>query len=131
MITLIGNDGNVDFTNEGLRVQDPENTDYPEILRIDIIEWEQHYAPEKPVDTAWDILDWGYWLNSGEYSKPCTAHREYCAECNGTKEIEVLYENMPGYGYSNEQAERLAGAVHHKEPCPYCGGTGLANHELP
>lgn len=53
-----------------------------------------------------------------------------CDKCNGEKKIPIYWEDMRHSHISNEQAERLAGEVHHYEECDRCYGTGELHRYL-
>ena len=46
-----------------------------------------------------------------------------CDYCNGEGTIPIYFEEVMGFAGSNEEAQRLAGKVHHEEVCPKCHGT--------
>ena len=47
-----------------------------------------------------------------------------CPECNGSGELEVLWDQGFHPELSAEQAEALAGTAEYTTPCPRCKGTG-------
>ena len=51
-----------------------------------------------------------------------------CTECDEGY-IEILWEEVMGFGGTNDEAMRKAGSVHHTETCPVCHGTGEVEDE--
>jgi hypothetical protein len=54
---------------------------YREIIRIDVGESQAHY--EKPVSACEDILDFGYWTDTGFYEPPAVSWRQHYRERYG------------------------------------------------
>jgi hypothetical protein len=82
-ITLISSHGSItakdDGNNETATVIECDlgidwDTPYP--VTIDIKEWKNKYPDEDPFKADHDILDFGYWDETGEYIEPCEEWRE-------------------------------------------------------
>ena len=54
----------------------------------------------------------------------CVLRQQYCPECGGAGEVDVLWDQGYHPGLSNEEAMNKAGEVHHSEVCEYCNGSG-------
>lgn len=63
-ITVIGSDGEGTFnaaTGEYIEGA------YEWIGKLDLEEWRRKYPDEDPTGHSWDILDWAFWTNNGQY----------------------------------------------------------------